>query len=314
MTEQPLWSNNAIATLANSITSSQTTITLTAGEGALFPSPVSGQFFTVTLISATTSTTFEIVWCTARSTDTLTVIRAKEGTTGTAFAAGDLANGLLTAGTLGLLVPWAAQGSTVYATPGTYTFTIPSTVTALDVQVWGAGGGSGGTWGTNSTSVAGAGGGYGYSYLQGVTPGATVSVTVGAGGTAGLANGGSPTAGGTGGTSSFGTYITCTGGGGGNPGNGTIGTPAATPGTSTGGQLNFAGQQGGQGYPLGSGSGGNYATGAGGGTFGTTNGQVGVSSSSIGGGPGIFPGGGCNGSALQSDGGTGAGGLVIIKY
>jgi hypothetical protein len=95
-----VWANNAGTTLAAAITSAQTTITLTSGSGALFPSPAAGQFFPVTLISQSNANTFEITYCTARSGDTLTVERAQEGTTALAFVAGDFARLLPTAGTL----------------------------------------------------------------------------------------------------------------------------------------------------------------------------------------------------------------------
>jgi hypothetical protein len=95
-----VWANNAGTTLAAAITSEQTTITVTSGSGALFPSPAAGQFFPVTLISQSNANTFEITYCTARSGDTLTVTRAQEGTAAQAFAAGDFARNLITAGTL----------------------------------------------------------------------------------------------------------------------------------------------------------------------------------------------------------------------
>lgn len=97
---QYIWKNRAFGTLAAAITNSQTTITLSSGQGALFPSPVSPQVFTLVLQSATNSTLYEITYCTGRSGDTLTLERAQEGTTGLAFNAGDLAQNLVTAGAL----------------------------------------------------------------------------------------------------------------------------------------------------------------------------------------------------------------------
>lgn len=79
--------NNATATLAASISSSATTIVLSSSLGALFPSLTVGQFFFATLFNAVG--TYEIVKVTARAGDSLTVIRAQDGTTASAFIAGD---------------------------------------------------------------------------------------------------------------------------------------------------------------------------------------------------------------------------------
>jgi hypothetical protein len=93
-----VFSNFASSTLAAPITAAATSLTLAAGTGALFPNPSAGQEFALVLTDAATGTKIEIVYCTARSVDTLTVVRAQEGTTGQAFIAGDLAANVLTAG------------------------------------------------------------------------------------------------------------------------------------------------------------------------------------------------------------------------
>ena len=79
--------NNAFGTLNASINSSATTIVLVAGQGARFPTLSAGDYFYATLID--TSNNLEIVKCTARSTDTLTVVRAQESTTARAYATND---------------------------------------------------------------------------------------------------------------------------------------------------------------------------------------------------------------------------------
>lgn len=89
--------NNAFATLASSITNSATSITLTTGQGARFPSLGAGDYFYATLVD--TSNNLEIVKCTARSTDVLTVVRAQESTTARAYSAGDRIEIRLTAAT-----------------------------------------------------------------------------------------------------------------------------------------------------------------------------------------------------------------------
>jgi hypothetical protein len=90
-------SNNANATLAASINSSATSITVTTGQGARFPTLSAGDYFYATLID--TSNNLEIVKCTARSTDVLTVVRAQESTTARAYNTGDRIEIRLTAQT-----------------------------------------------------------------------------------------------------------------------------------------------------------------------------------------------------------------------
>lgn len=82
----PLITNNAISTLASGITAPATAIPVAAGQGARFPSPAGGDWFYATLVSVTNQ--IEIVKCTARVGDTLTVVRAQDGTTALAFASG----------------------------------------------------------------------------------------------------------------------------------------------------------------------------------------------------------------------------------
>ena len=103
--------NNAFATLAAGINSSATSITLTSGQGARFPTLTASDYFYATLID--TSNNLEIVKCTARSTDVLTVVRAQESTTARAYSAGDRIEIRLTAATfVDSLNPVAALGYT----------------------------------------------------------------------------------------------------------------------------------------------------------------------------------------------------------
>ena len=108
-----LFANNASSTLAAPITSTATTISLAAGTGALFPAIGSGQYFAGTLRDAATRTVREIVRVTARSTDTLTVVRGQESTVPSAYAAGDLFDQFVTAGEASVFVQ--QDGSTLYA-------------------------------------------------------------------------------------------------------------------------------------------------------------------------------------------------------
>jgi len=117
MANTVIWANNDSTTLASSLSSSATTATLV--NGASFPTPASGQFTPITLISATNPLTFEIVYCTIRSGNTITITRAREGTTALAFNAGDLVQNLVTAGTVALLVqpsePWTWSATQTYS-------------------------------------------------------------------------------------------------------------------------------------------------------------------------------------------------------
>jgi hypothetical protein len=91
-----LFTNNAAASLSAGITSADTSLTVNSGQGALFPNPSSGDYFLVTL-QGITGTPIEIVQCTARSGDTLTIVRAQEGTTASAFIPNDLVQLRITA-------------------------------------------------------------------------------------------------------------------------------------------------------------------------------------------------------------------------
>ena len=81
------FSNNGHSTLAASLASNATSITVASGHGARFPSLSSGEYFYATLIDA--SNNLEIVKVTARSSDVLTATRAQESTTARAYAIGD---------------------------------------------------------------------------------------------------------------------------------------------------------------------------------------------------------------------------------
>ena len=80
-------SNNAFGTLSAGINTSDTTITLDSGQGARFPTLGAGDYFYGTVVD--TSNNLEIVKVTARSSDSMTVVRGQDNTTATAFAIGD---------------------------------------------------------------------------------------------------------------------------------------------------------------------------------------------------------------------------------
>lgn len=81
------FTNNATTTLASGINTSVTSLTVASGTGALFPTLGAGDYFFCTLSNSTGG--IEIVKVTARSSDTFTIVRGQDSTSGTAFNAGD---------------------------------------------------------------------------------------------------------------------------------------------------------------------------------------------------------------------------------
>jgi hypothetical protein len=196
-----------------------------------------------------------------------------------------------------------------FTTSGSWT--VPNSVNRARVRVWGAGGGSGGTFNAATAGSQGAAGGYAESILTGLVPGTVETVTIGAGGTAGVSTGGG--AGGTGGSTSFAALMSATGGGGGlgsTSGSANV-VPAAGQGFS-GNVLNMLGGVGSCGFALGGGM--MFAAQGGAAPFGGPQAGGGASNVSAANGPGLFPGGGAGGSVNQSAGLAGAGGLVIVEW
>lgn len=97
---QDQWANNAYSTLASGINASATSFTVVTGEGARFPTPGNGYYLTLESGSLATPTAREIVRVTARSSDTFTVTRATQGTSGSVFAAGSRVSFRITAQSL----------------------------------------------------------------------------------------------------------------------------------------------------------------------------------------------------------------------
>jgi len=91
-----LFKNNARTALASGITDVATTATVV--NGSVFPSPTGGDYFYATF--ETDAFVREIVKVTARSTNALTIVRAQEGTTASAFSANDACDLRVTAGVL----------------------------------------------------------------------------------------------------------------------------------------------------------------------------------------------------------------------
>jgi hypothetical protein len=181
---------------------------------------------------------------------------------------------------------------------GNGTFTIPAGVTKLKVTVVGGGGGgcSGGGFGQNGTRGGGGGGGTAIKYLTGLTPGNTLAVTVGAGGTANSQPGGD---GGDSTVASGTQSITTITGGGGDGGVIDFGYFTAG-GLGANGDLNI---RGGGSLSGGDGVGGSSTMGGGSGVGGTS------ASAAVG---GAYGGGGSSG--FNAVGSVGAAGVVIFEW
>lgn len=80
-----LFTDLAISTLASNISSGATSLTVQTGDGSKYPAPTGGDTFDLFLYKKATGE-YEIVSCTARSGDVLTITA-----TSRAYAAGDLA-------------------------------------------------------------------------------------------------------------------------------------------------------------------------------------------------------------------------------
>ena len=170
------FTNNATSTLASGITSSATSLTVATGNGALFPTLGGSDYFYCTL--ANTSGTVEIVKVTARSTDTFTVTRGQDGTSGVAWNSGDKVELRLVAASLNDIPKLdeanTFSGANAYGTPASIVLT-----NATSVPVNQATGtlavGNGGT-GATSLTANNVLLGNGTSAVQVVAPGASGNV------------------------------------------------------------------------------------------------------------------------------------------
>ncbi len=132
-----LFTNNATTTLSAGITNVATSISVTAATGALFPAPTGSDYFYATLVNS--SNQIEIVKVTARSTDTMTVVRGQEGTTARAYSSADRFELRITAA--GMASKLDTSGGTVAGaltvsgnmTLGSTTFNLASGTTAFGV-------------------------------------------------------------------------------------------------------------------------------------------------------------------------------------
>ena len=193
-----------------------------------------------------------------------------------------------------------ATGQQDFTTSGT--FTVPANVTQVSAVVVGGGGGGGDSTAGDEPGAGGGGGGLSYGTFT-VTPGESLTVTVGTGGAAGESNAGGTT------TIARGATILLSGGGGGG-GSSTDGDDeAGGAGGSSGGTERDGGGTGGQGgstsdSTTGSGGGGGAAGYSGNGGAGADRGTTNATAGAGGGG-----GGGGSGNGTSSGGGGGGVGL-----
>lgn len=125
------FTNNATSTLASGITNVATTLTVAAGEGARFPTLGAGESFPVTVEEVGG---MEIMLCTSRSGDVLTVTRGQEGTTARAASAGASVQARITRAVLESFVQ--DDGDTIN---GAMVISANTTADALRVTQTGAG-------------------------------------------------------------------------------------------------------------------------------------------------------------------------------
>lgn len=211
-------------------------------------------------------------------------------------------SGITVSGATGAVTVNASAGginSQVFTSSGT--FTIPSGVTKLKMTI--VGGGGNGRGGSAYVNGGGGGGGAAIKYLAGITPGNTLTVTVGAAaGTSSVASG----------TQSI-TTVSATGGS--TP---TVDTTAGIGGVGSNGDLNLKGSGGGSGMvsidisPCGSA----YAMSGNGGSSIFGGGAPNRSDAGAGSAGGNYGGGGSGSQGLggTASGGAGAAGVVLIEW
>jgi hypothetical protein len=123
---RPLYTNNAATYLAFGITNTATTMQVSANAGGLFPNPTGGDYFYVSLISLS-GPIIEIVKCTARSGDILTIERGQEGTSPLYWNTGDNVQLRITAAGMNFISGATAtttEEETQTATQGQTVFTL----------------------------------------------------------------------------------------------------------------------------------------------------------------------------------------------
>jgi hypothetical protein len=201
------------------------------------------------------------------------------------------------------------NAQTAYTTAGSYSFVVPVGITSISAVCVGGGGAGGGSYSSNSDSGAGGGGGLSYGTFA-VTPGETLTIVVGDGGTCAS----NQSDGSAGGDSQVkrGSTVLLQGGGGGGGGKSTNGVygSGGDGGTSTGTERDGGGTGGDGGNGGGGGGGGGGAAGySGNGGEGKNFPGAGAGGDGAGGGGG---GAGANGTSGYANGNNKGGGVGIL--
>lgn len=108
-----VYTNLASSLLASGIAAADTSLTVSSGEGALFPAISAGQ--QAPGVIEDVDGNVEVVYFTARASDTMTMTRAREGTTALDFPSGSRVELRITAGVLAALLQ-ADGGDTITGT------------------------------------------------------------------------------------------------------------------------------------------------------------------------------------------------------
>lgn len=207
--------------------------------------------------------------------------------TGTTTLAGF--NATATTSDIGAFPAWQiGKQSQIITALGTSTFTVPQGITKVQVEVCGAGAAGGDAASNPSAGPGGGAGGYAMKNID-VTGTSSIQVFIGTGGSSGGAAGTWSTFG----TNGF--YLV------GNPGNG------ATGGTATGGDLNIAGQGG---SPILSSS----LAGVGGSSMFGFGGMWASNSAGSNGTGYCSGGGGAQDAGTSKSGGSGAPGIIVVRW
>lgn len=195
----------------------------------------------------------------------------------------------------------------IFSTNGT--FTVPSGISTIYITGGGGGGGGGAGAASSTGANSGGGGGAGAAINKSafsVTPGATITITIGSAGSAGTFSGGGGGVGGTGTSTIVGTLVTILAGqGGGSPGGGLAGGSGGTAGSS-GSSLNTNPTPAAFGLAGGTG-GGNIVGGVGGSGGGNSSSPT----------SGLYGGGGGGGNSSSGTSGNGApggNGFLLVEW
>ncbi len=103
------FANNATATLASGITNTQTSLSVTTGQGALFPALTGSDYFYATLVDP--SNNLEVIKVTGRTGDNFTIVRGQDSTTARSYASGDKIEVRVTAAALGAIQQEGVDGA-----------------------------------------------------------------------------------------------------------------------------------------------------------------------------------------------------------